>query len=62
MDLPRDRYDFTPATPIRQVHLVGCYVQCTKCKALVPMSGVGLRVMADGALRNQPRCGPCRSK
>ena len=60
MDPLRDRYEFTPSSPVRHIKLGGCFVQCTKCRALVPISDVGLRVMADGDLRNHARCVPCR--
>ena len=34
---------------------------CLKCRTVRPLSQFGLRRMADGAIRNQPWCRPCRS-
>jgi hypothetical protein len=34
---------------------------CLKCHKTRPLSQFGLRRMADGAIRNQPWCRPCRS-
>ncbi len=34
---------------------------CLKCRQMRPLSQFGLRKMADGAIRNQPWCRPCRS-
>lgn len=34
---------------------------CLKCHQMRPLSAFGLRKMADGAIRNQPWCRPCRS-
>ena len=34
---------------------------CLKCKKMKPLMNFGLRKMADGAIRNQPWCRPCRS-
>jgi hypothetical protein len=34
---------------------------CLKCHQMRPLSQFGLRKMADGAIRNQPWCRPCRS-
>jgi hypothetical protein len=34
---------------------------CLKCHKMKPLSQFGLRKMADGAIRNQPWCRPCRS-
>jgi hypothetical protein len=34
---------------------------CLKCHKMRPLSQFGLRKMADGAIRNQPWCRPCRS-
>jgi hypothetical protein len=34
---------------------------CLKCHKMRPLSQFGLRRMADGAIRNQPWCRPCRS-
>jgi len=34
---------------------------CLKCRQIKPLAQFGLRKMADGAIRNQPWCRPCRS-
>jgi hypothetical protein len=34
---------------------------CLKCHKMRPLAQFGLRRMADGAIRNQPWCRPCRS-
>jgi len=34
---------------------------CLKCQRIRPLSQFGLRRMADGSIRNQPWCRPCRS-
>ena len=34
---------------------------CLKCQQIRPLSQFGLRRMADGSIRNQPWCRPCRS-
>lgn len=34
---------------------------CLKCHKTRPLAQFGLRRMADGAIRNQPWCRPCRS-
>jgi len=34
---------------------------CLKCQKIRPLSQFGLRRMADGSIRNQPWCRPCRS-
>ncbi len=34
---------------------------CLKCRQMRPLLQFGLRKMADGAIRNQPWCRPCRS-
>ena len=34
---------------------------CLKCHRTKPLGRFGLRRMADGAIRNQPWCRPCRS-
>ncbi|HZY03520.1 MAG TPA: hypothetical protein VFF02_08460 [Anaeromyxobacteraceae bacterium] len=34
---------------------------CLKCHKVKPLGQFGLRRMADGAIRNQPWCRPCRS-
>ena len=43
----------------------GCEVlitlMCLKCRKVKPLAQFGLRKMADGAIRNQPWCRPCRS-
>jgi hypothetical protein len=36
-------------------------LMCLKCHQMRPLSQFGLRRMADGAIRNQPWCRPCRS-
>ncbi len=36
-------------------------LMCLKCPKMRPLSQFGLRKMADGAIRNQPWCRPCRS-
>ena len=36
-------------------------LMCLKCHKMKPLSQFGLRRMADGAIRNQPWCRPCRS-
>jgi hypothetical protein len=36
-------------------------MMCLKCKTVKPLTMFGLRKMADGAIRNQPWCRPCRS-
>jgi hypothetical protein len=36
-------------------------LMCLKCHKTRPLSSFGLRKMADGAIRNQPWCRPCRS-
>ena len=36
-------------------------LMCLKCHKMRPLSQYGLRRMADGAIRNQPWCRPCRS-
>lgn len=36
-------------------------LMCLKCKKMKPLAQFGLRKMADGAIRNQPWCRPCRS-
>ncbi len=36
-------------------------LMCIKCKNIRPLMQFGLRKMADGAIRNQPWCRPCRS-
>ena len=36
-------------------------LMCLKCHKMKPLSQFGLRKMADGAIRNQPGCRPCRS-
>jgi hypothetical protein len=36
-------------------------LMCLKCRKMRPLSQFGLRRMADGAIRNQPWCKPCRS-
>jgi len=36
-------------------------LMCLKCKSMKPLAQFGLRKMADGAIRNQPWCRPCRS-
>ncbi len=36
-------------------------LMCLKCHKMKPLSQFGLRRMADGAIRNQPWCRPCRN-
>lgn len=36
-------------------------LMCLKCRSIKPLAQFGLRKMADGAIRNQPWCRPCRS-
>ncbi len=36
-------------------------LMCLKCHQMRPLGQFGLRRMADGAIRNQPWCRPCRS-
>jgi hypothetical protein len=36
-------------------------LMCLKCRKVKPLAQFGLRKMADGAIRNQPWCRPCRS-
>ena len=36
-------------------------LMCLKCRKMKPLVQFGLRRMADGAIRNQPWCRPCRS-
>jgi hypothetical protein len=36
-------------------------LMCLKCHQMRPLGQFGLRKMADGAIRNQPWCRPCRS-
>ena len=36
-------------------------LMCLKCRKMKPLGQFGLRRMADGAIRNQPWCRPCRS-
>jgi hypothetical protein len=42
-------------------HEVFITLMCLKCRQMRPLSQFGLRKMADGAIRNQPWCRPCRS-
>jgi hypothetical protein len=42
-------------------HEVLITLMCLKCHQMRPLSQFGLRKMADGAIRNQPWCRPCRS-
>lgn len=44
----------------RHVRLTGVYFECTRCLERFPAALVGLRTMADGSIRNQPRCKQCR--
>lgn len=71
---PEPKKDAEPNVPPREVELLGeqyraemdnvvltrCLAQCSNCGGLFPISFVGLRRMGDGAIRNQPRCKPCR--
>lgn len=36
-------------------------LMCLNCHRMKPLGQLGLRRMADGAIRNQPWCRPCRS-
>jgi hypothetical protein len=36
-------------------------LMCLKCHKMRPLAQFGLRKMADGSIRNQPWCRPCRS-
>ena len=36
-------------------------LMCLKCHKMRPLAQFGLRKMAEGAIRNQPWCRPCRS-
>lgn len=42
-------------------HEVLITLMCLKCHQMRPLSQFGLRRMADGSIRNQPWCRPCRS-
>jgi hypothetical protein len=42
-------------------HEVLITMMCLKCRTMKPLAMFGLRKMADGAIRNQPWCRPCRS-
>lgn len=42
------------------VVLTGASFRCAHCGKLKPASHFGLRKMADGTIRNQPRCRVCR--
>jgi hypothetical protein len=42
-------------------HEVLITLMCLKCRSIKPLAQFGLRKMADGAIRNQPWCRPCRS-
>lgn len=42
-------------------HEVLITLMCLKCRQVKPLMQFGLRKMADGAIRNQPWCRPCRS-
>lgn len=42
---------------VNGVILINCWLKCPICRELAP---VQLRVMGDGVVRNQPRCGKCR--
>lgn len=46
---------------IKKVVLVGAFFHCTKCGSLKPAIEFGLRMTADGAVRNQPQCTVCRN-
>lgn len=37
------------------------HIRCTNCKELKPLIEMGMRMMPDGSLRNQPQCPSCRS-
>lgn len=52
------RYKFEVGGVVPRVVLVGqCLLSCPVCRRLRPLQ---LRVMANGEVRNQPRCGHCR--
>ncbi len=65
----RGRGDGEPARPRRRRasvydadgNEVFITLMCLKCHKMRPLSQFGLRKMADGAIRNQPWCRPCRS-
>ena len=65
----RRRGDGEPARPKRRRasvydadgNEVFITLMCLKCHKMRPLSQFGLRKMADGAIRNQPWCRPCRS-
>ena len=42
-------------------HEVLITMMCLKCRQMKPLGMLGLRKMADGAIRNQPWCRGCRS-
>jgi hypothetical protein len=66
---PSRRRDAAPAKPKRRRssiydadgNEVFITLMCLKCHKMRPLSQFGLRKMADGAIRNQPWCRPCRS-
>lgn len=45
---------------IKKVVITGAMFHCTKCGALKPATEFGLRLMADGVVRNQAQCISCR--
>jgi hypothetical protein len=45
---------------ITRVVLTGAMFHCTKCGALKPATEFGLRMTADGVVRNQAQCSSCR--
>lgn len=45
---------------ITKVVITGAMFHCTKCGALKSASEFGLRMTADGVVRNQAQCSTCR--
>ena len=58
---PNARLDTIDWTPGTRFILTRCFVHCSKCGVWIPIRKAGLRKMGDGSIRNQPRCGKCRS-
>ncbi len=38
------------------------YAECSKCHRVLHLEYFGVRLMADGVLRNQPQCSECRNE